>query len=278
MEVFTKSELIAIHNKLLVIFKDFHDFCVSNNLKYYMIGGTMLGALRHKGFIPWDDDIDVGMPREDYEKFLTLTKEISDNCVVEYPNETNKDYKYLYAKIFDKTTTLVENTRYPLKRGLFIDIFPIDGVGNDKEKAKKHYKKISKLIALESMIVCAYRKGRKWYKNLAILLGRIISPLFISERKINKSFDKLAKKYSYQDSKYVGNLAGNWGIKEMMPKSYLGKPTLYDFEGFQFYGVEDADKYLSSVYGNYMKLPLVEKRVTHHDYIEFDLNKSYLEE
>ncbi len=277
MDVFTDLELKAIHNKLLEMFKDFHDFCVENDLKYYMIGGTMLGAFRHKGFIPWDDDIDVGMPREDYDKFISLADKFPNKYIVEDATDDNKDYKILYAKVFDKSSTIIERSRTPMKRGLFLDVFPLDGLGDDKEKGIKYYKKVSKWVTLENMTTCAFRKGRKWYKNVAVFLGRIISPLFISERKINKKFRKLASKYSFYGSDIIANFAGAWGVKEVMPKSYFGEPTLYDFENIKTYGVEDADKYLTNVYGDYMKLPPVEKRVTHHDYIEFNLDKSYLE-
>ena len=111
-------KLSLLQQKLLDILKWFHLFCEENNLKYYAIGGTMLGVVRHKGFIPWDDDIDVGMPREDYNKFIELTKNKQfDKYVVESIYDNNKDFFYPMVKIYDTTTTLIENTRY--KRTLY---------------------------------------------------------------------------------------------------------------------------------------------------------------
>ncbi len=266
-----------VQNKLLKMFRWFDTICKENGLNYYMLGGTMLGAVRHKGFIPWDDDIDVGMPREDYDKFISLTQNLKDTYIVEDACEDNKEYRFLFAKIFDKSTTLVENKRKLIKRGLYIDVFPLDGLGINETQKNNHYKKVSKIVVIEDMITCAYRKERKWYKNFAVFIGRIISPLFIRERTNNYRFRKLASKYSFYDSNYVANFGGAWGIKEVMPKSYFGTPTLYEFEDLNVYGVENPDKYLANVYGDYMKLPPVEKRVTHHDYVEFNLNKSYLE-
>ena len=116
--------------KLLTALQWFHHFCSEHNLRYYAVGGTCLGAVRHKGFIPWDDDIDVGMPRKDYKKFLELTSAIQDNELykVEYL-PSKHGFTYPYCKLYDIGTTLIENSRYKIKRGIYIDVFPLDGIG-----------------------------------------------------------------------------------------------------------------------------------------------------
>ena len=114
-----------MQTRLREMMQSFHGFCVKHNLRYYLVAGTCLGAVRHKGFIPWDDDIDVGMPRADYNRFIELvkTEKMGENYAVEDPLE-NDDYIYAFAKMYDTSTTLIENTANKLKRGIYIDIFP----------------------------------------------------------------------------------------------------------------------------------------------------------
>ena len=127
------------------------------------------------------------------------------------------------------------------------------------------------------MIICAYRKERIWYKNLSIILGRVISPFFVSERRINKLITNMCRMRGFDSEEYVGNLVGNWGEREIMPRENFGTPIKYKFEGIEVYGVEKPDLYLKALYGDYMKLPSKDKRVSHHDYLYLDLYKSYLD-
>lgn len=267
-----------LQKKLLDMMSWFHNYCTENGLTYYALGGTALGAVRHNGFIPWDDDIDIGMPRCDYEKLRKMGDEISQisKFRVEFPLD-KKDFVYAYAKLYDTETTLVENTRYNTKRGIFIDIFPLDGMGDSKEGALEHFHKIEKKNNLLHTRVCALRKGRKWYKNLAIIFSRCIPDFVIDAQKIKMEIDKLGASISFEDSKYVANCFGAWREKEIHERKIYGAPTLCKFEDSEIYIQEDADAYLTGLYGDYMKLPPVEKRVTHHDYISIDLNKSYLD-
>ncbi len=265
-----------LQKRLVDILKWFHEFCVNNGITYYVLGGTMLGAVRHKGFIPWDDDIDVGLPRGDYEKLITIMndKVFEEKFVLEQPLK-NKDFIYPYCKIYDTTTTLVENAKVKIKRGIYIDVFPLDGIGNSREEVRDNYKKIKNLNTLITLKVVGFRKGRKLYKNIGVALFRLV-PL-----NAGKMLAKLVKKcsqYSYDDCVYCGNLLGNWGEREIVPQEVMGKPTLYEFENIKVYGAEKPDEYLTSLYGDWRKLPPKEKQVTHHDYLELDLDKSYLGE
>ena len=264
--------------KLVDMLSWFHSFCEQHNLRYYIIDGTMLGAVRHAGFIPWDDDIDVGMPRKDYEKLRELSKNQSETrFLFEYPSIENREYPYLIAKLYDTQTTLIEKKRHPIKRGIYIDIFPLDGIGNSIEEAKKNYKPFYRKFKLYLAITCAFLKRRTLKKNLGVLVGRIISPLFIRRRKLFKKIDKLCKKFDFDDSKLVSSLLGGSRHRGIVPKEYFGKPTLIQFEGIQVYGLEFPDLYLKSVYGDYMKFPPVEKRISFHDALECDLNKPFLD-
>ena len=113
--------------KLLKILSWFHEYCGRYDLRYYVLGGTMLGAVRHNGFIPWDDDIDVGMPRSDYERLRELSKSIKNqgNYLIEFPGEDNPEYSYFAAKVYDTSTTLIEKQRKPIKRGIYLDVFAL---------------------------------------------------------------------------------------------------------------------------------------------------------
>ncbi len=270
--------MTELQSKLVDVLSWFHDFCEKNGFKYYIIAGTLLGAVRHKGFIPWDDDIDVGMPRPEYERLRAMAKEKQDGRFrFEFPSLDNKEYPYTYGKVYDTTTTFNEKLRKIVRRGIYLDIFPIDGIGDDKETAIKNYKSIKWRINLNSMISCAFLKRRSLKKNLAIAVGRVISPLFVRKRKLVKKIDDLCKRYDFESSKIVSNLLGGSGAKGMMPKEYFGEPTLIQFESLTVYGLQQPEKYLSSMYGDYMTLPPEEKRVSLHDSVYCDLNKSYLE-
>lgn len=267
----------ATKEKLLGMFQWFHMYCEEHNLRYYAVGGTLLGAARHQGFIPWDDDIDVAMPRDDYEKLKKLID--SDNSGryrFEFPGA--RDFVYPYGKLYDTATTLIENTRYKTKRGLFLDVFPLDGIGNTREEAVENFRKIDSLLNLFETRVCAVRKGRKFYKNMAIILMRLIPNCILDNRKILMQMEEKSKNYNFDSSVYVANCVGNWHEKEIALRSSFGTPKLMKFENIDVYGAENYDEYLTGVYGDWRKLPPKEKQVTHHDYLKLDLSQSYLDE
>lgn len=166
----SNTETNQVHCVLLNMLQWFHQECKNNNLRYYIIGGTMLGAVRHKGFIPWDDDIDVAMPRKDYDKLCRIMADSGKGQYrLEFPGKENKDYTYLFAKIYDTQTTLTENKRKPITRGLYIDVFPLDGIGNEYKQAHENFRKIQSRMQIYDTAVCAFRKHRAWYKNMALL-------------------------------------------------------------------------------------------------------------
>lgn len=256
----------------------FHDLCVSHDLRYYMIGGTALGAVRHEGFIPWDDDIDVGMPRQDYEKLERVLRENPDErYMLETPRTDAPDYFYAFSKLYDMRTTLVENTRLKIKRGIYLDIFPLDGIGNTEEEGRQNYRPIHWKFNLILSRVTGIREGRSGLKNAAIRVARLIPEWILNNKKLLLSLEHDCKKHDFDACGWVGNLVGAWHFREVMPREYFGEPTLYQFEGHTMYGPHMADEYLTRVYGDWRKLPPVEKQVSHHDFIEFDLHKSYLD-
>lgn len=268
------NDSAQLKKTLLEMLSWFHNFCIENDLKYFAVGGTLLGAVRHKGFIPWDDDIDLGMPREDYKKLEKLigNKE-NGKYYFETPNTTRKGYYYTYGKLFDTDTTLVENSRDKLPMGVYIDIFPFDGVGETKEEAIKYLSSVKKLQDLLAVRVSGIRKGRSFYKNAAVAVARVIPSFLFNDKKLLKKIDSICSGKNFNDSKYVANMNGAWGLREITTREIVGTPKLYDFENIKIYGIEDYDAYLTGVYGNWRQLPPEEKRVSIHDYVYVDLNK-----
>lgn len=259
--------------KLLEMFKWLTDYLHENRLRYYVIGGTFLGAVRHGGFIPWDDDIDIAMPRKDYELLIQLLEKPVDHYVVESPKGNAKDYLYGIAKLYDTNTSMTEATRKGVKRGVYIDIFPLDGIGNSLEESLKNYKKVDRIHMLLVMATCAYRKERKWWKNCAVFIGRLLP---VSPKGLAAKLDKLCAEHDFESCAYVANLMSTYRSREIMPKELFGTPSLYEFEGIPVYGPEKADEWLTKIFGDWRKLPPENKRHSIHNFVDLDFNKPYL--
>ena len=258
-----------LQNYIWDIMKVILKFMEKEGTEYYMLGGTLLGAVRHKGFIPWDDDIDIGIPRGEYERFLSdIKKELPDYMAVRtYKNSRN--HHYYFSRIVDK--------RYKVKRTgsevdrleeVWVDIFPLDGMP-DKFLDRQIHK--AKLLASRVMYHVATfdkvnlkRPNRPYYERVLI---RLIKFFHLGKRG-NMYFwlnmiDRLLKKYPYSKSRWCINFMGQYMFKEMFPKEYYGKGRLYDFEESRMMGPEDADAVLTQQYGDYMKYPKDADRNTH---------------
>lgn len=268
---------VELKTALLDMMKWFHEFCLHNEIKYYALGGTMLGAVRHHGFIPWDDDIDVGIPRGDYEKLALLLTKAEGRYRLETQNNGNRDFIFPYSKLYDTHTTFIEKARVPIKRGIYIDIFPLDGLGNTIQESAKNYKKIDMLHMLLVARVTTVDSKKSKTRNMAIKLSRMIPNFLLSNKKLIKKIDSQCKKRAFENCEYGGNLLGHWRFKEVMKRDIMGTPTLYDFEDMQIFGAEKYDDYLKCLYGDWHQLPPKEKQVSDHGYLLLDLHKSYLE-
>ena len=271
------NNLSDLQYLLLDMLKWFHSFCSENNLRYYIVEGTVIGAIRHRGFIPWDDDIDVGMPRSDYNRLMTImTKQ--DRYVLETPYSTNINYRYPWCKLFDSTTKKKKKMRKKDRLGVYIDIFPLDGLGNTLEESNRTFRRIDLLNMLWATRVCALRKNRGVLKNAAIILSRCIPNAILNDKRLTRTIDQICGKRDFDKDKYVACTLSTYRNKEIMERNIYGKPTKYSFEGITVYGPEKYDEYLRKIYGKWWELPPEEKRINQHDYIYLNLNKSYLEE
>lgn len=263
----------ALQQKLLEIFTFLTKFLDEHGLRYYVIGGTMLGAVRHGGFIPWDDDIDIAMPRPDYEKAIEFLRTPQDHYVIESMQSDAKDYIYPFAKCYDIDTSMTENARTRVRRGVYVDIFPLDGIGNTREEGLKNYKKIDRLNMLVAMRTSGYRKGRKWWKNVAVFIGGLI-PLNV--KKLTRKLDRTAARYDFDTMAYGGNLISTYRSREVMPREYFGKPTPYTFEGLTVTGPEKYEEYLTHLFHDWRKLPPEDKRCSAHDFVDLKLDEPYM--
>ena len=252
-----------LQNKLLEIVKWYHDFCEKNNLRYYILGGSMLGAVRHKGFIPWDDDIDVGMPRKDYDRFLQLTEgKVNDHYISESYHSGNADYVFPFAKLYDINTTLIEIKRVPVKRGVYMDIFPLDGASLD-EHYKRSYKKFRLWKNLLSVMSAEVNEKWKWNVKMSIRLSRLIPFHNAIVKRLLFLIDHFCKTIDFDRADIVANLVGSRKSKELLDKEIFGTPTLYEFEDTALYGPELSERYLSELIGDWRTLPPEEKRNGH---------------
>ncbi len=269
--------MTEVQSKLLDMLVWFDRFCRENGLRYYALGGTLLGAVRHEGFIPWDDDVDVGMPRTDYEKLAGLLGgEIHDGYVLETVQSEDPKFCYPFTKLYDTPTTLAEHVSTGLKRGLFLDIFPLDGIGNGEEPDFGWFRKIKHRNQFYIARITAVRKGRSALKNMAVVLSKAIPGKVLDNRALRIRIDGMCRKYDFESCRWAGSLLGNWWEKELMAREIFGEPKEYRFEGHTILGIEHAEDYLTAIYGDWRQLPPEEKRFTHHDFIECDLHRSYL--
>lgn len=268
--------LNPIQEKLLDMFLWFHNYCIDNNITYYAAGGTVIGAARHNGFIPWDDDIDIVIPRKDYNRLIKLFPEKVDHYYLESPYSENKDFLYSYTKLYDTNTTLIERGHIKCKRGVYIDIFPLDGIGTTYNEAIKNFRKVDLVNMFLRARTYAIRKESRLYKNLSILLLRCIPSVLVNNKKLSIYVDYLANSINNDQVDYVANLMGAYREKEIVKKELFGKPVLHNFENISIFIPERYDEYLSKLYGDWKKMPPIEKRKTNHDFVMIDLNKSYI--
>lgn len=255
---------------MLGILVEFAKFCDRHGLMYHLDAGTLIGAVRHKGFIPWDDDIDVNMPYCDYDKFIYITKQsggyMTEHLIVEYPEETI----YPFLKISDDRTILVEfPMKNPMEVGVYIDVFPKYGI-KDKKWKSKMICKVSELLGLfhwfSSYSIYAWRRpGHNIFQKTMAAIGRLLFPQEkFSTRVQNWVMHQYAKRNPIENCQYVTTLT-NGEFNKLAPISCFDGFQWLEFEGYKFKAPKDFDTYLHCLYkGDYMQLPPKSKRV-HHD-------------
>lgn len=235
------------------------EFCDQNKITYFLAYGTLIGAIRHHGYIPWDDDIDIAMPRPDYDRFIKLFNEQKSHIKV-IAMENDIHYGFSFAKVHD-TRTIMNETQYKQDHfGVYIDIFPIDCV-----------KSILQVKKLRMANKCLHTKKanysqRKLFKKLINTFGKILLLPFTTHT-ILKFIDYMARKYPFGSTPYAGGICDSVVGEKAIVDVNVFKGTLsHEFEGKQYKIPIGYDNWLRSIYGDYMQLPPLEKRRTHHVY------------
>lgn len=263
-----QDHLSNMLNEIISIFNE-------NDINYFLVGGTLLGAIRHEGFIPWDDDIDLGMFRDDYNKLIEKWDEIAPNHLKLECKEKNKSFPYFYIKIYDKRTTLIENTKKNIVGGIFIDIFPFDKISEDQKKADKYMKKIKRLRSFYNIKTGYYNNNKDTF-----FIRYLIAPLiqiFLSEKAICKKIDKIINIDNSSNSKLRATFFGAWLTKDIYEYLWLSNTTYKNFNGIKCKVPIGYHDVLTKTYNNYMELPSEEKRKSHHNIKYLSLNESYLD-
>ena len=256
--------LKKLHNSEIKILDEIKRVCAKNNLEYFLVGGTLLGAIRHKGFIPWDDDLDIAMPREDYEKFLRIAPTCFENDFVLDDINENPNYWQVFAKVrLKKTNVEVSNVleEYPGEKGIWVDIFPLDSVPNEKSpffKLKGNVVQKLKSIYLMKSEYCLTKSKRL----------KMFVPIFagVSMKKMNEIIKNIMISKNSPNNKFLVNYGSQYGIKKQTHLKEKYFPAIdVEFEGKMYKAPNDYDYVLRKIYGdNYMQLPPMEKRVTHN--------------
>lgn len=263
-----KIELKEMQKLELEILKTFASFCDTYSLRYFLANGTLLGAVRHKGFIPWDDDIDVYMPRNDYMSFLDRVGPVLGMHYKLISPYNSKEYIYTYAKLYDSRTILFEfpeTLRFEI--GVYIDIFPIDGLPDSNTEANELFKIIGKLIQKNWLYMAQCRIFKKHPKLIIRIYGYLIDCLarIIGRRYYFNKLDKLARKYDFDNCNYVALTAAGYGKVERMQKRCFTTYNKVQFENNFFNAPICHHEYLSNLYSDYMQLPPEKERIKRHN-------------
>lgn len=259
----TNSDFRKLQLTQLEIMDEIHRICTLNNIEYYLIGGTALGAVRHGGFIPWDLDIDIAMKRQDYDSFKEACKtELNSRFSYrDYTNTRNFDHPHALVCInntvlvnkFDKFNPKMENL------GIYLDVFPLDNAPTDENLKKKQAEDIIKIKKLKRLKVGMCYQSSLIKKAVKTLVRALI--FWTTTDKLNKKLDECMRRYNDSDTGYLCSMASHYSYeKQYMPRKIYGEPQLVDFEDRKYYAPQMLDEYLTKIFKDYMKLPPIEQQ------------------
>lgn len=256
----------------LELLEYFDRVCRENGVHYSITGGTLLGAVRHGGFVPWDDDVDVFMTRPEYEKVREIMPD--DERFVLVDARKKPDYNFVYGRLIDTKTMITESPgTLNAGNGVFLDICIVDGLPNNALLRKLHIKHMYLLtrlrlaarkgVSIREPSVRTYRKHGRIKSRVYLLMSRILRK-FTSHHYWNHRMEKVMALYPVENAQYVGNFTSQYGEKEMLEKSVFDSYIDMQFEGLTVMACKQYEKYLISIYGDYTKLPALKKRKGHH--------------
>lgn len=261
----------------LDILKDVHEFCVKNDIHYSLSGGSLLGAIRHNGFIPWDDDIDIQMPRPDFDKFIHSYKSSNGYEVFsrEIPGFDKRGMTYSHGRVCEMRNTFVDTGIRPWikeQTGVWIDVLPCDGMPSNRKEAEQHLSRVERLtyqtarLGVKNGRWSNFTKGANPKEKILYLIKKMAFIFYMVDP--YEELYRLRRKYDYCKSDYFFAIP-HYGMGEWQPKKNMESFILHKFEDREFYIMSGWDANLRSLYGDYMQLPPEDKRVTH------DFNRYY---
>lgn len=268
-----------IQESILDIYKQIKQICDKNNLPFYAIGGTCIGAVRHKGFIPWDDDMDIAVPIECWDEFWNCMKrELPSNYEI-YTCNKIKHYRYIFNKIHNAKTTFIEEAEvgYPdAYKGIYVDVMPIAGMPAEQELRAKFINKIQMYAKLNFVRRYPFREMKTPKSRFAWILLHLLSP-FLSYHYFSDKWLEMLKRYPLKKARYTGYTWWDSITNKLcFPIEYFETTIELPFEDSTISCPVQSKDYLSSQFGNYMELPPENQRLDHHQ-VCVSTNKSYKE-
>lgn len=260
MKTIDIEELKQIQMDILSVFQQ---FCLDYGIKYSLADGSLIGAIRHKGYIPWDDDIDIFILRNEYNKLMEIFPSVYNGHYKLCSLERTKDWVLPFAKIYDDRTVYLEKIAKPCSIGVNIDIFPLDKIPSDIREWKKYNKRRLFFQKLYWAKQRSYKMKRSLCKNLIVTLVKFLT-FPVSYRRFAVFLNYYAQKYNEDCGLYIFECAqGLFGKNPFLVKD-MDEILEWDFEDRKFWVMKGYDDCLKSLYGDYMKLPPKEKQVNHH--------------
>lgn len=259
-----KQALEAIQNREYQILKEIKRICEKNNIPYVLIGGSCLGAVRHQNFIPWDDDIDIGMTRNDFESFKRACQTDLKSQYYFQDLFSEENCSLVFGKIRDKNSLVIEgySEKVNIQKGIWVDIFPYDKIPKDMKKARKINIRISFLKSLLN-IKCGYRYSVKGKEIALFWIGYAVS-LFMPKMYLKNRIYQLMTRYNEKAGEYSYMTYGGFGIVEMLDEDICLNTTKHRFRDDDFPIPKDYKAYLTQLYGDYMQLPPESERENGH--------------
>lgn len=264
-----------LQKKELDLLEYFINICNELNLTYYLVCGSTLGAVKYQGFIPWDDDIDVGLCREEYEIFLEKAPQYLEKGLFLQNYRSDSDFPHIFSKLRDSNTTFIEKNKRAIKmnHGVYIDIFPLDGYPTRKIEQKMF--EIKKNM-YSRKVACVFTVERGLKSKLSCFIHKILGCHKRTSNILGK-YEEMISRYSTKYSSIWCNHGNGQGKLEYAPKEQYGKGTMVKFEGLTVRIPEDYDAYLTQKYGDWRADLPEEEQKGHHYYEICDLNRSYVD-
>ena len=272
------NELRQLQIKEVDMLRDTVAFFDRHGIRYFAMSGTLLGAIRHKGFIPWDDDIDLAMPRKDYNHFLSIA---TANGIKLKHYTSDQSYPQYFAKIqSDKIKVIIKNTTTGTEEeaSSWISVFPFDGMPKQALRRKIFryrilFRRMLYVMARFDELANLKKKGRSAVEKILIFLTQNLHlQKLLSKEKTFRKIDRLLQKYPYDEADYVVDAMGAYKFKEMFPRNWFGNGKKYEFENLRITGPDNYDDMLTQLYGDYMT-PVNEDERGGHDMVRIEFTE-----